>query len=142
MYCAIPEADLSAHFTATYSAPPPLPPPPAWLYDDSVTTTDGDVLTEAFRPEEILHQLSRFKRSAPGADGITYATWRWVDPAGAILAAICNICRVNLRVPSSWKGAQVILIHKGGDTNTVRNWRPICLQLTLYKSEVSLETSI
>ena len=138
VYCAIPEADLSAHFTATYSAPPPLPPPPAWLYDDSVTTTDGDVLTEAFRPEEILHQLSRFKRSAPGADGITYATWRWVDPAGAILAAICNICRVNLRVPSSWKGAQVILIHKGGDTNTVRNWRPICLQLTLYKLYTAL----
>ena len=133
VYCAIPEADLITHFGNTYATAPPLAPPPPWLFDDSVTSERGDVLEEAFTPDEIVHQLSRMKRSAPGADGITYATWRWVDPAGAILSAIFNVCRCNTRVPSSWKGARVILIHKGGETTSVRNWRPICLQLTLYK---------
>ena len=88
---------------------------------------------EVFTPQEIIHKLSRMKISAPGADRITYANWRWVDPAGAILTALFSICRLNTRVPSAWKHATVILIHKGGETTSIRNWRPICLQLTLYK---------
>ena len=74
------------------------------------------------------------KKSAPGIDGITYANWRWVDPQGLILAAIFNMCRQNTCVLLAWKHATVTLIHKGGDTETISNWRPICLQLTLYSA--------
>ena len=52
---------------------------------------------------------------------------------GLILAAIFNVCRQNTRVPSAWIHTTVTLIHKDGDTETIRNWHPICLQLTLYK---------
>eukprot|EP00731_Ephydatia_muelleri_P013793 Em0007g1103a len=41
--------------------------------------------------------------------------------------------KINARIPREWKHSTVTLIHKGGDVTSVRNWRPICLQLTLYK---------
>ena len=84
-------------------------------------------------PFEVQTQLKRAKRSAPGSDHLTYAIWKWVDPQGAILAAIYNICRSAKRVPEDWKKSSVILIHKGGDEASMRNWRPICLQKTIYK---------
>ena len=144
VYCKIPEEDLVNHFTATYAEAPLLAPPPPWLvqlpgaHQDDQPLVPGDVLSEAFTPEEVLTQLKRSKRSAPGVDGITYANWRWIDPLGLILTSIFNICRLNTRVPSTWKHATVTLIHKGGDVTSVRNWRPICLQLTLYKLYTAL----
>ena len=56
-----------------------------------------------------------------------------MDPQGLILSTIFNICRINTRVPRPWKHSTVTLIHKGGDVTSIRNWRPISLQLTLYK---------
>ena len=56
------------------------------------------------------------------------------DPRGLILSTIFNICRINSRVPRPWKYSTVTLIHKGGETTSIRNWRPISLQLTLYKT--------
>ena len=140
-YCAITEQELVAHFTTTFAAPPPLGPPPAWLFPGRHpgntgvpgTTDEGDVLQSPVTPEEVVTQLKRTKRTAPGADGITYSNWRWVDPLGLIRSTTYNICRVNSRVPRPWKHSTVTLIHKGGDVTSVRNWRPISLQLTIYK---------
>ena len=142
VYCKIAEADLVGHFTAAMAEPPPVGPPPTWLFSHQgenstlggvQTNVEGDILHDPFTPEEVLAQFRRTKRSAPGVDGISYANWRWVDPRGLILATIYNICRINTRVPSPWKHSAVTLIHKGGDTASIRNWRPISLQLTIYK---------
>ena len=141
VYCTISEPDLVGHFTTNYAESPPLGPPPAWLFPDrqlgetgvSGATDEGDVLQSPFTPEEVVTQFKRTKRTSPGIDGITYANWRWVDPKGLILATIFNICRINSRVPRPWKHSTVTLIHKGGDTANIRNWRPISLQLTVYK---------
>ena len=73
------------------------------------------------------------KNTFPGVDGLTYATWRWVDPKGLILALVFNVCRLNSRVPSAWKHSTVTLIHKGGEPSELRNWHLISLQLTSYK---------
>ena len=94
---------------------------------------EGDILQTPITPEEVVTQLRRTKRTAPGVDSITYVNWRWVDPQGLILATLYNICRLNTMVPHPWKHSTVVLIHKGGDVALVRYWRPISLQLTLYK---------
>ena len=141
VYCTIGEQELVNHFTTIYAEPPPLDPPPSWLFPDrhpgdprtTGTTDEGDVLQLPITPEEVVTQFRRTKRTAPGSDGITYASWRWVDPQGLILATIFNTCRINMRVPRPWKHSTVTLIHKGGDVTSVRNWRPISLQLTIYK---------
>lgn len=141
VFCRISEPELVQHYTNTFAAPPPLGPPPTWLFPDRRPsdpgvpgdTVEGDILQPPITPEEVVTQLRRAKRTAPGVDGITYANWRWVDPQGLILATIYNICRINARVPHPWKHSTVVLIHKGGDVASVQNWRPISLQLTLYK---------
>ena len=141
VYCAIAEPELVAHFTTTFTAPPPLAPPPTWLFTDRHpgndgtpgATVEGDVLQSPITPEDVVTQFKRSKRTAPGADGISYSNWRWVDPLGLILSTIYNICRINSRIPHPWKHSTVTLIHKGGDVTSVRNWRPISLQLTVYK---------
>eukprot|EP00731_Ephydatia_muelleri_P013765 Em0007g1075a len=141
VFCKIPEPELVQHFTSTFAEPPPLGPPPTWLFPDRQPdntgvpgdTDEGDILQPPITPEDVVTQFRRARRTAPGVDGITYANWRWVDPKGLILATIYNICRINSRVPHSWKHSTVILIHKGGDVTSVRNWRPISLQLTMYK---------
>ena len=138
VFCKIPEPELVQHYTDTFAAPPPLGPPPAWLFPSRQPgvpgdNMEGDILQSPITPEDVVTQLRRTKRTAPGVDGITYASWRWVDPQRLILATIYNICRINARVPHPWKHSTVVLIHKGGDVTSVRNWRPISLQLTLYK---------
>ena len=56
-----------------------------------------------------------------------------MDPKGAILADIYNICRTNARVPSAWKHSTVTLLHKGGEPAELKNWRTVSVQLTVYK---------
>ena len=90
-----------------------------------------DFLQTPFTPSEVQHQIRRTKKSAPGADRLTYAHWKWADPEGAILSAIFNICRDAGRIPDDWKHSAVTLLPKGGDGNVIRNWRPICLQKTI-----------
>ncbi|KAL5509813.1 hypothetical protein EMCRGX_G005243 [Ephydatia muelleri] len=138
VFCKIGDAELVEHFNAAYSVPPPLGPPPLWLFpprhpESPAENVEGDVLSEPFSPDEVLGQLRRTKRSAPGVDGITYSDWRWVDPLGSILAAIFNTCRLNRKIPTAWKHSMVTLIHKGGDVAIIQNWRTISLQLTIYK---------
>ncbi|KAL5510064.1 hypothetical protein EMCRGX_G005537 [Ephydatia muelleri] len=129
-YCTIPESELVTHFSTIYAAPPPLDIPPTWLISRS---SEEDVLDAPFTPMEIQHQIRRAKKSAPGEDRLTYANWKWADPEGAILCTIFNICRESGRIPSDWKRSAVTLLPKGGDCTAVRNWRPICLQKTIYK---------
>ena len=135
LYCKVAEEEIMAHFSTAYAESPPLNPTPEWLFPprDAEGVDGGDVLSHPFSPDEVIQQFRRMKNTAPGIDGLTYATWRWVDPKGLILALVFNICRLNSRVPSAWKHSTVTLIHKGGEPSKLRNWRPISLQLNIYK---------
>ena len=111
----------------------PLNPTSEWLFPprDAEGVDGGDVLSHPFSPEEVIQQFCRMKNTVPGVDGLTYATWRLVDPKGLILALVFNICHLNSRVPSACKHSTVTLIHKGGEHSELRNWRPISLQLNI-----------
>ena len=135
LYCKVAEEEIVAHFTDAYTESPPLGPTPEWLFPprDGESAEGGDVLSEPFSAEEVVQQFWRMNNTAPGIDGLSYSNWRWVDPKGIFVAGIFNICRTNSRVPSSRKHSMVTLIHKGGEPADMRNWRPISLQLTIYK---------
>ena len=111
--CAIPVDRVVEHFSTT----PPAPPiaPPEWLRNN--------IMADKIGHGETSWQIKRMPaNSAPGPDRISYRNWKYLDPQG-----------IYNRIPSSWKESITILIHKRGDQNDITNWRPICLQNTLYK---------
>ena len=111
-------------------------PPPVQLWQDVSQT---DLLGSPITSEEVRGTLMRTNaNSAPGPDNLSYSAWKKLDPKYSIITAILNICRVNEKVPPSWKRSATILIHKGDDVNNLDNWRPIALQNTLYKVYASI----
>ncbi len=130
--CSIPVEEVSEHFSTVYAAAPPPPSdPPSWLRDDQPAV---DILEDPILPQEAARQIRRMPNdSAPGPDRVSYRSWKQIDPDGVLLARIFEICHLNRRVPASWKHSITILLNKKGDQEVISNWRPICLQNTLYK---------
>lgn len=93
---------------------------------------------EDFTPAEVVEALSHHADTAPGDDRLLYSGLRTLDPRGFILAAIFNQCKSMRRIPKAWKSSTLHLIHKKGDTDDIRNWRPIALSSTLYKTYTRL----
>ncbi|KAK6749246.1 hypothetical protein RB195_001695 [Necator americanus] len=71
---------------------------------------------------------------APGPDFISADFLRAGDhPLHAILAAHMTSYLQKERIPDQWKTSRTVLIHKKGDREDLRNYRPICLLSVLYK---------
>ena len=131
--CGIPLGDIHKQMSKNYSEATRGSDRPAWIDDPEREKTD--VLDTPFAMEEVRRQLRRLPaNSAPGPDGTTYSHWKRLDPEGKMLTVILNICRKAARVPSTWKTSTTVLAYKNkGDEKDLRNWRPICLQNTIYK---------
>ena len=131
--CGIPPAAIHDQMTKSYSTAGRGPNKPAWIADPDREKID--VLDDPFIAEEVRRQLQRLPaHSAPGLDGTTYAHWKRLDSEGKLLTTIMNICRRAARVPPNWKTSTTILAYKNkGDEKDLKNWRPICLQNTIYK---------
>ncbi|KAK6750035.1 hypothetical protein RB195_002186 [Necator americanus] len=54
-------------------------------------------------------------------------------PLHVILAAHMTSYLQKERIPDQWKTSRTVLIHKKGDREDLRNYRPICLLSVLYK---------
>ena len=84
---------------------------------------------------EVRYALSKMKNDkAPGPDGIMIEQ---LKSGGAIihqeLARLFTKCIETTNVPKSWKGSELILIHKKGDIKELKNYRPISLLCNIYK---------
>ena len=73
-------------------------------------------------PSEVRVAIKRLKRGkAPGEDNITTAVLQdGGEPIIKALTQLFNRCLSDGRVPSSWKNASVVLIHKKGDTADIK----------------------
>ena len=90
-------------------------------------------LFDAPTPNELSQKLKTFSNSAPGQDRLEYRHLRLIDPKCDILAALFRHCLTAQDVPSAWKTATTILIHKKDSTTDPSNFRPIALMSCLYK---------
>ena len=137
--CNIPIATVTDFFLTKQRAADTgtsIGPPPTQMWQDASPT---DLLETPITSNEIQDTLKRTNsNSAPGPDHLSYTVWKKLDPKYDIITAILNTCRVNIKIPPSWKGSNTILIYKGNDTNNLDNWRPIALQNTLYKVYASI----
>ncbi|KAK3917262.1 Retrovirus-related Pol polyprotein from type-1 retrotransposable element R2 [Frankliniella fusca] len=94
---------------------------------------ENDSLCSKIDKETILARLKHCSNTAPGPDGITYAVLRSKDPGAHVLYEIFERCRSDKKIPTAWKLARTILLHKKGDRTNLDNWRPISLSSVLYK---------
>ena len=112
--CNIPIAMVTDFFMAKQRAADlstPIGPPPTQMWQEATPT---DLLEAPITSNEIQNTLKRTNpNSAPGPDHLSYAAWKKLDPNHDIITAILNTCRVNAKVPPSWKGSTTILIFKG-----------------------------
>ena len=97
------------------------------------TTDTDDSLFAMPSAAEINAKLRAMANSAPGKDRVEYQHLRLLDPKGEILHLIYDRCFQQKDVPSLWKTATTILIHKKGSTNDGSNFRPIALVSCVYK---------
>ncbi|KAH7691315.1 hypothetical protein AAVH_40170, partial [Aphelenchoides avenae] len=49
------------------------------------------------------------------------------------IAKLFTLCLRTRRIPLKWKESRTVLLHKKGDTEDLKNYRPICLLPVIYK---------
>ena len=74
-------------------------------------------------PSEVRDAIKRLKRNkAPGEDNITAGILQdGGEPIVKIFTKLFNRCIVDGKVPSCWKNASVIIIHKKEDMADTKN---------------------
>eukprot|EP00644_Phytophthora_capsici_P019106 jgi/Phyca11/133564/e_gw1.560.1.1 len=94
-----------------------------------------ELLTEAPTLDDIETQLHHVRgASSPGLDGVGHDVYqRFAAQLLPVLAVAFKRCWEAKRVPQSWKLGVVRLLHKKGAREDPSNWRPICLQQSIYK---------
>ena len=71
---------------------------------------------------------------APGEANVTAGILQdWGKPIVKMFTKLFNRCIADGKVPSSWKNASVIILHKKEDTVDIKNYRPISLLPVTYK---------
>lgn len=133
--CTMNADAVESYYSSIYKKPPDINNNPKWARDITWPTQCSflDNFGHPVTLEEIDHQIKRMKNcSTPGIDGLPYEVWKKL-PCTLLLKHIFEICRINARIPSRWNISKTILLFKKGDTNDITNWRPISLQITLYK---------
>ncbi|KAK6758363.1 hypothetical protein RB195_015900 [Necator americanus] len=86
-------------------------------------------------PSEVRVAIKSMKPgTAPGPDFISAHFLRaGGHPLHVILAAHMTSYLQKERIPGQWKTSRTVLIHKKGDREALRSYRPICLLSVLYK---------
>ncbi|KAK6760971.1 hypothetical protein RB195_022153 [Necator americanus] len=85
-------------------------------------------------PSEVRDAIKSMKPgTAPGPDFISADFLRaGGHPLDVILAAHMTYYLQKEKIPNQWKTSRTVLIHKKGDREDLRNYRPICLLSVLY----------
>lgn len=82
--------------------------------------------------EEALNEMKKSK--APGIDELTSDILKEGGKATVVqLAGLYNQILTEKKIPTSWKEAKIILLHKKGDKAKIKNYRPISLLSHTYK---------
>jgi len=93
--------------------------------------------------EEIKSNIKAMKRDkAPGIDGIVPDLIKegeetLLEP----LRTLLNLCLHERKIPEDWNKLLTILLHKKGDKNNLKNYRPISLLPQVYKLLTRIITS-
>ena len=97
---------------------------------------DTDIIFNIVTNEEAIRRIIRTRNhtSSTGHDGIPYSIFK-LSPvkSSKFLKRLFTTVLRNSRVPVTWKRSSTILLHKGGNVNEIKNWRPISITNTQYR---------
>ncbi|KAE8741564.1 hypothetical protein FOCC_FOCC012901 [Frankliniella occidentalis] len=131
--CSLPPEEVESFFERVFAARlPHLEDPPVSAVLPPTLPEDVRLVAPITR-ENIMDRLRRCANTAPGPDGVPYASLKRKDSGCHILAEVFKICMSFKRIPASWKTAKTVLIYKKGEMTDLSNWRPIALSSCLYK---------
>lgn len=102
----------------------------------SSTSSSAELPIKFISPSEIKSIIHNLRlRKAPGADLIPNIVLKYLTPKSlAILASIFNACISRGHFPSSWKHAEIIVIHKPNKPkHSPSSYRPISLLSSISK---------
>ncbi|XP_026507373.1 uncharacterized protein LOC113406470 [Terrapene carolina triunguis] len=99
----------------------------------SLQQTDEHILTVLI--SEVRHAVHQMKEGkAPGKDGLTAEVLKVGGQELWKALAQRFSCYLEIqKILSSWKESNTILLHKKGNRENLKNYRPICLLLHIYK---------
>ena len=120
-------SDALTHFSQMFSsAASNYTTLPHWV--QSVVISQGFDLSP-ITPGAIKNMLKRCRRnSAPGHDGIEYYHLKKLPSCHHFLATpYTKILLGSQKCPPAWVSGKITLLHKGGDTSSLSNYRPIVL---------------
>lgn len=122
--------NFSTNFSAGTSDNSDLCPPQLRPSQKSSTLS-----TMCFSTQQVFNALKRIRPDgATGPDGVPS---RILHKCATFIApSLCSLYNMSMRngeIPNEWKKANVVPVHKGGDRNDVKNYRPISLTSVLGK---------
>ncbi len=99
-------------------------------------------INEPFNTEELTHAIASKRGTAPGEDMLSYVLFKHMPtPTLDLLTRLFNLIWEKGDVPSSWKHALVIPIHKmGKDPKEESSYRPVSLTSHMCKSMEAMVT--
>ena len=129
---------FNQHFVSNFSSPSDYSIEE--VVDDNFDA--GDLASFEFSGSEIHSVLSALNaRKGPGPDGIHSIVFK--KCAGVLaypLSLLFNQAYFTSDLPSIWRSANVVPVHKSGDKRDVRNYRPIsltCIAMKVFERMMS-----
>jgi hypothetical protein len=103
--------------------------------DVNLLAGSGSTCATTITPDEIRKALSTMPNGkAPGADSITSELLKkGGKTACKVLAHLFTLCINQKKIPEDWNCGDIILLHKKGDIEDLKNYRPITLMSVFYK---------
>ena len=103
------------------------------ITNDSIETTDGPPYMLLDEVRQAIQNLKNGK--AAGPDGITGEIVRLCGTETyKALADLFTRCLKQKKIPTTWIDAKVIILHKKGEHENLKNYRPISLLSLIYKA--------
>ena len=104
-------------------------------YDIDINFGEGHYNNFRFDEEAIFHILKNIDvNKAPGPDGIASVILKnYALNLAYPLSILYNTSFSMGQLPSDWKIANIVLVHKNGDKSDVENYRPISLTSLVMK---------
>ena len=106
------------------------------MEEENLQETPNSEIPPSILPEEVAEAIKRMKNGkAGGADGVLAEYLKLgITEISPLLAKLFTNCLRQGKIPKDWNHAKIVLLHKKGSKEDLKNYRPISLLPVIYKT--------